>query len=150
MQYKLVNNLLETEECLVIGLFQNEQNPAFFAALNPLHQPVLTHFKETFQDPHDWAWQTGVNYPHLLVINCGKADEFNATDLQKCITESLSILLKHRVKQATFALPSVNNLNPDQQLQQMILATDFSLYQLLDFKTIKKQVHALESVNFYF
>ncbi|ASQ46681.1 leucyl aminopeptidase [Legionella clemsonensis] len=150
MNYNLIETpTLDASECLVLGLFSDENFPTLMETLNKQHQGLMSRLFAKSPEKGDWVWQTDVDHHSLLVINCGKKSEFNAKDLKKYLTEIVPVLIKQRVATVTISLPPLATHQPDGQIEQMLLQMDALLYQSLAFKTSNNKVHRLESVHFH-
>lgn len=140
---------LSDSECLVLGLFSDTALDNALVSIDPqLHDLIVKLFKKT-PDNGDWVWQAEINNRSLMLLNCGKKNDFKPAQLRKRITEITAALLKHGIHSASLALPPLTNHSADWQLNQMILQMDALCYQLTDFKTDKKKPFSLDCVHFY-
>lgn len=140
---------LTTSECLVLGIFSNSELPEFAQILDKEHHGIITKLSQKATEPGDAIWQSEVQGSSLVIIQCGKKDEFNSTQLQKRINEITDALLKQRFTSATICLPQLPNQTAEWQLEQMIIQVDNIRYQLLDFKKKNIKSHQLEAITFY-
>jgi leucyl aminopeptidase len=140
---------LTNSECLVIGIYSDTQLPEFVVALDKEHDGIITKLSQRASEPGDAAWQTDIKGHSLVVIQCGKKEEFTAIALQKRVGEITESLIKQRFSSATLCLPALTKEKAEWQLEQMIVQIDNLRYQLLDFKKKKSKVHKLESIDFY-
>ncbi|WP_298622109.1 leucyl aminopeptidase [uncultured Legionella sp.] len=150
MNYGLTQNpSLTTSECLVLGIFSDAELPDFALALDKEQHGIITKLSQRATEAGDALWQSDVQGSSLLVIQCGKKAEFNATTLQKRIGDITDALIKQRFTNATLCLPQLSNQSAEWQLEQMIVQIDNIRYQLLDFKKKNPKSHKLEAVTFY-
>ncbi len=150
MHYGLINKpLLETRECLVLGIFADQELPAYGLTLNKEHDNLVSKLAKRASEPGDMAWQTDLQGHSLVVIQCGNKDEFNALSLQKRVAEITEALIKQRFSSATFCFPVLTAEKAEWQLEQMIVQIDNLRYQMLDFKKKRAKAHRLEAIDFY-
>lgn len=148
MNYELTKHpSLKTNECLVLGFF-SEADCQQFSSLNS-HQSLLQCLFSKLKKSGDIIWQGDIDGHSLLLIHCGKKNEFTEKILSKILQKTVSELLSRSIRSATVCLPPIAKKKPDWQLQQMLLQLDAQVYQLLDFKTHEKKPHALKKVDFY-
>ncbi|WP_131781315.1 leucyl aminopeptidase [Legionella gresilensis] len=149
MQYSLTQTLDSiTTECLVIGLFANDEAPIFPNQI-PSYSNLLPQLTQKLQEAGDWVWHTNVDNPSILLIHCGKQNTFTLSSLNKRLNEISTLLLKQRVQSATICLPQVHNQDANWQITQMILQINAQSYQLNKFKTVSKKENSLDFVQFY-
>lgn len=150
MNYGLTSKpFLTDSECLVVGIFSDAGLPDFATSLDKEHQGLLTKLSKRATEPGDAVWQTDLNGHSLVLIQCGKKDEFNSTALQKRVAEITDSLIKQRFTSATLCMPQLPKQTAEWQLEQMIVQIDNLRYQLLDFKKKNAKAHKLESISFY-
>lgn len=150
MNYDLVKSpLLKKDECLVLGVFSNSTSQEFSNILDASLLNLLPTLIKKLQSPGDMLWQTEINEYSLLLVDCGKADDFNANQLRKYVSDISNNLLKQRITSATICLPNISDHDANWQLSQMIIQIDARCYERLDYKTIDKKTHALKQVHFY-
>ncbi|WP_133130019.1 leucyl aminopeptidase [Legionella yabuuchiae] len=150
MNYNLITDLSHSaSECLVLGLLDDKKYSNFIANLSSDHQNLVERLSTRLKEAGDYVWQMDVDGHSLLIIHCGKQEDYTAEALRKRTKELAAHLLKHRFKSATLALPAIHDLNPNQQLERMILDFDAECYQLLDYKSKGKKPYALKEVNVY-
>lgn len=150
MHYSLIEIPdLKASECLVLGLFADENFPDFTQILDKQHQGLMNRLFAKLPEKGDWVWQADIDKHSLLLINCGKKSEFKAKDLKKYLNEIVPVLTKQRIATVTIAIPSLSTHEPDWQIEQMLLQIDAQLYQSLVFKTSNNKAHRLKSVHFY-
>ncbi|KTD79226.1 leucyl aminopeptidase [Legionella waltersii] len=150
MNYGLTNTpSLTNNECLVVGLFSDSGLPDCAAHLHQHHQELIQTLSQKASEPGDLVWQSDIDGHSLLLIQCGKQNDYNPSHFQKRITEITEALIKQRISSATLCLPRLANETAEWQLEQMIVQIDNLRYQLLDFKTKNPKSHRLESITFY-
>lgn len=150
MHYGLIQKpLLTDNECLVLGIYSNAELPAFAQAIDKENQGIITTLAKRACEPGDAVWQTDIKGHSLLIIQCGKKEEFTSTMLQKRVAELTEALIKLRFTSATLCLPQLDKQNAEWQLEQMIVQIDNHRYQLLDFKKKNSKAHKLEAIDFY-
>ncbi|GGI85904.1 leucyl aminopeptidase [Legionella impletisoli] len=150
MNYELVTELtLKSSDCFVLGVLDDKKYSNFIANLPSDHQHLVEKLSNRLEEAGDYVWQMDVDGHSLMILHCGKQEQFTSEVLRKRIKELAANLLKHRFKSATLALPKVTDLNPNQQLERMILDFDSECYQLLDYKSKEKKPYALKEVTFY-
>ncbi|KGP64199.1 aminopeptidase A [Legionella norrlandica] len=140
---------LTTSECLVLGIFSDLELPDFAVTLDKEHQGLIKKLCQRAPEPGNTVWQADVEGHSLLIIQCGKKEEFNTSALQKRVGEITEALIKQRFSSATLCMPRLNQESAEWQIEQMIVQIDNLRYQLLDFKTKNSKAHRLESVVFY-
>lgn len=149
MNYGLIENpSLKTSECLVLGLFADENFSEFAKILDKQYQSLIGRLFNKLPENGDWLWQADIDGHSLMLLNCGKKTEFNAKNLRKRLSDIVPALLKQRITAATICLPQVFERSANWQVEQMLLQIDAQLYQSLAFKTSNSKPHALESVQF--
>ncbi|MGQ3890041.1 leucyl aminopeptidase [Legionella sp. CNM-1927-20] len=149
MQYGLVRSLDSiTTECLVIGLFADDELPTLLNQVQP-YPNLMPQLTQKLHEEGDWAWHTNVDNPSILLVHCGKQNTFTSSSLGKRLNEITTLLLKQRIRSATLCLPQVNNQDVNWQITQMILQINAQNYQLNTFKTVNKKENSLNFVQFY-
>lgn len=150
MHYGLTQKPSLTEnECLVLGIHSDMPLPSFALALDKELEGLITKLVQRASEPGDMVWQIDVQGHSLLVIHCGKKDEFNALSLQKRISDITESLIKQRFDSATLCLPQIAQQTAEWQLEQMIVQIDYLRYQMLDFKKKNIKAHKLSTIDFY-
>lgn len=150
MHYGLTENpSLMDNECLVLGIHSDMQLPDFAQALDKQHQGLITRMMQRASEAGDMVWQIDVQGHSLLLVQCGKKEEFTALSLQKRINDIADALIKQRFSSATLCLPTLQQQTAEWQLEQMIVQIDNLRYQLLDFKKKKAKAHKLNAIDFY-
>lgn len=150
MNYGLTQNpSLTSDECLVIGIFSDSGLPDFAQLIDKENQGIITKLAKRAAEPGDTVWQTDIQGHSLLIVQCGKKDDFSAIALQKRVGEITESLIKQRFSSATLCLPRLSVESAEWQLEQMIVQIDNLRYQLLDFKKKNSKPHKLEAINFY-
>lgn len=137
-------------ECLVLGLFTEMSLQEVVQQLDNEAQTLITKLSQKASQSGDLIWQSDFQGRSLLLVQCGKKDEFNQSALQKRLKEIMAALIKQRITSATLCLPAVEGQTPNVQLEQMILQIDNQLYQFMEFKTKNAKPHCLEAIHFYF
>ncbi len=140
---------LTANECLVLGIHSDVALPDFAQALDKEHQGIITKLMQRTTEAGDMAWQIDIQGHSLLVVQCGKKDEFTATALQKRVGDLTEALIKQRFNTATLCLPQITQQTPEWQLEQMIVQIDNLRYQMLDFKKKNAKAHKLSAIDFY-
>ncbi len=153
MNYALIENpVLSEDSCLVIGFFENSDLKSLYPALSN----TLTKNESTLIDrlshkrakAGEWIWQNEIRESaSLLLINCGKSEEFDNKHLKKRITDIIGVLIKQGVTIATFMLPPILKADANWQARHMVLQIDYELYQFHDFKTRDTKPHVLKNIN---
>ena len=152
MNYRLTKiSELEEKQCIVFGVF-SETEPTNDLKILTQHQPeLLDRLIKKMEKKGDLVWQTDFQSSSplsLLLIHCGKSAEFTTNTLNSLIDQVANQLLKQHLSSATICFPQVSGATPNRQLEQMAIRLNWSLYQLLDFKTDKKHQHTLHSLSF--
>ncbi|RUR11912.1 leucyl aminopeptidase [Legionella sp. km772] len=140
---------LTANECFVLGVHSDLDLPDFAQAINKEHHGIINKLMKRTPDAGDMAWQIDIDGHSLLVVQCGKRDEFTAISLQKRIADITEALIKQRFNTATLCLPQIAQETAEWQLEQMIVQIDHLRYQLLDFKKKNAKVHQLAAIDFY-
>lgn len=150
MHYGLTQKPSLTEnECLVLGIHSDVGLPDFAVALDKEHQGIITKLMQRTSEAGDMVWQIDINDHSLLVVQCGKKDEFTALALQKRVSDITDALIRQRFNSATLCLPQIAQQNAEWQLEQMIVQIDNLRYQMLDFKKKNIKAHRLNAIDFY-
>jgi len=140
---------LTATECLVLGIHSDIELPDFAQALDKEHQGIITKLIKRTTESGDMAWQIDIDGHSLLVVQCGKKDEFTAVALQKRVADVTDALIRQRFNTATLCLPQIAQQTPEWQLEQMIVQIDNLRYQMLDFKKKNAKAHKLAAIDFY-
>lgn len=150
MHYSLTKQPVPAEnECLVIGVFADSDLNHYTHLSNPHLEKVLPQLVKKLHDKGDYVWQTEVDNFSLLLIHCGKKEEFNTQQLIKRVNDITSTLLKQRISSATIMLPETIEHDVNKQIMQMLLQIDSQCYELTDYKTTSPKKQALETITFY-
>ncbi len=150
MNYGLLETAsLKSSECLVLGLFADEEFSDIAKELDKNHQQLISRLFKKLKEAGDFLWQSDIDGHSLLLIRCGKKSEFKANKLRKYLEQSVHGLIKHHFSSACFCLPQIIDHKADWQIKQMLLQIDGELYNLADFKSKDKKIPKLESVQFY-
>ena len=136
-------------ECLVIGLFSDNDLSACSALLDKDHQDLIARLARKLLENGDSAWQSDVNGQSLLIINCGSKSHYTPDVLSKRIADITGMLIKQHIASATLCMPQLTQHTPDWQVQQMLLQCEAQRYQLLDFKSKHNKPNSLECIHFY-
>ncbi|MGC1181537.1 leucyl aminopeptidase [Legionella sp.] len=136
-------------ECLVLGIFSDDELSEFAQSLDKEHHGLITKLSQKATDAGDAVWQTDLEGHSFLLIQCGKKEKFTPNLLKKRLAEITDALIKQRIKSATLCLPQLTQYSADWQLEQMLVHIDNQCYQLLDFKKKNAIPHALQSISFY-
>ena len=140
---------LNTSDCLVIGLFDDNNLPQIALAIDDKYHDLITRLTSKLKTTGDTAWQADVDGHGLLLIHCGNLATFTADNLAKRIDDISSHLFKERIISATLCMPQLSQHTPDWQIQQMLLRIEDKRYQLLDFKTKNQKPYPLNSITFF-
>lgn len=140
---------LSDSECLVLGLFADDELSEIAQDLNNAYEGLITQLSQKALEAGDLIWHHDMQGHCLLLIQCGTREKFTPKQLQKRLAEITDTLIKHRIKSATLCLPQLPQYSADWQLEQMLLHIDSQCYQLLDFKKKNKKAHQLENISFY-
>ncbi|WP_028387706.1 leucyl aminopeptidase [Legionella fairfieldensis] len=150
MNYALLDKpSLQTNECLVLGLFSDDPFPEFVHSLDQQHNNLISRLFTKLGEAGDSMWQSDIEGHSLLLLHCGKKTEFDLISLNKRLTEITSALIKQRVRSTSICLPAITDFDADWQVQQMLLQMDAQLYQFNEFKTKNNKPLKLEKVQFY-
>jgi len=140
---------LSHSECLVLGIFSDIELSDFAQTLDKELHGLITRLSAKATEEADALWHTDLQGHSLLLIQCGKKNEFNPARIKKRLTEITNALIKHRIASATLCLPQVPENSADWQLEQMLIQIDNQCYQLLDFKKKNAKPHQLKTITFY-
>lgn len=150
MNYTLIPSLEDiSTSCIVFGVFTDTKLDEFSQIKDKEHQRLLPFLLNKVNEEGEWVWQAESNGTSLMLIHCGDAKTFDSHHLSKILCEVVSTLIKHRIAKVSLCLPQVSNKTPDWQLTKMILQIDSQCFQITDYKTKKKKIHPLETVEFY-
>jgi leucyl aminopeptidase len=150
MHYGLTQNpSLSASECLVLGIFSDDQLSDIAQSLNKEHQGLIAKLAKKATEPGNIVWQTDLNSHSLLLLQCGKKEEFSPSSLKKRLIELSDALIKQRIKSTVLCLPQLAQQNADWQLENMLINLDNQHYQMLDFKKKNAKPHQLEQITFY-
>jgi len=149
MDYALIQEPdFKSNDCFVIGIIEDEPFDQFIQQLNQQTEGLIERLRKKLHEKGDFIWQADVNGLSVLMMHCGKEDDYTAVSLKSRIKGIADQLVKQHISSATLCMPQLSDHGPDWQLEQMLLQTDYQRYQLLDFKKNKKE-HSLEHVRFY-
>lgn len=149
MHYGLIQSPpAQPNECLVFGVFGDRDTLATASCLAPLQHGLITRLASKLQEAGDSLWQNDADGSSLLLVHCGKEADFDQQQLRKRISDIGGALLRQRIKSVTICLPQIQHHDADWQLAQMLQQLDAHCYQSLDYKTVNKKIHTLESVQF--
>ncbi len=140
---------LTSNECLVLGLHLDSDLPDFAQAIDKEYQNIISKLTRRITDVGDMAWQIDIDGHSLLIVQCGKKEEFTAIALQKRVADITDALIRQRFNTATLCLPQITQQTPEWQLEQMIVQIDNLRYQMLDFKKKNAKAHKLSGIDFY-
>lgn len=150
MHYGLLETAtLKICECLVLGLFADEELPDIAKKLDHQHNRLISRLFAKLREAGDSLWQADIEGHSLILFHCGKKAKFKAKNLSKYLNEIVPALIKKGFRSASFCLPQINDHDADWQIEQMLLQIDAKLYQLTDFKTKNKKTQKLETIQFY-
>ncbi len=150
MKYELLNEFsLTRSECVVIGVFEDSHPSDPIHLLKSPQAGVLPTLTAHLQQELDITWQMAFDASALLLIHCGKRHDFDQARLHKIMAEISSQLIKSRLHTADIYLPQTSNQSPDEQVEHMIVKLEHARYQLLDYKSEKKKLHALKSIGIF-
>jgi len=150
MHYSLLEApTLKANECLVLGLFADDEFPDLAKKLDKHHNKLITRLFAKLSEAGDTIWQGDIEAHSLVLVHCGNKAEFKGKNLRKYLNDIIPALIKQRITSATFCLPQISDHEADWQLQQMLLQIEAQLYQQSAFKTKNNKLHKLESVQFY-
>ncbi len=150
MNYGLTEKpVLTSQDCLVIGLLEDRKFDDFTQNLNQSSEGLIEKLRKKLYEKGDFLWQMDVQGHSLLLIHCGKVEQYTPAFLRKLVTDITRQLIKQRMSSATFCMPPLDKHDADWQVEQMLLQLNHERYQLLDFKKKEAKSHALETVCFY-
>ena len=107
---------LTTNECLVLGVHSDSDLPDFAQTIDKAHQGIISKLITRATDAGDMAWQIDIEGHSLVVVQCGKKEEFTAVALQKRVADITDSLIKQRFNTATLCLPQIAQQTPEWQL----------------------------------
>lgn len=102
---------LTSNECLVLGLHLDSDLPDFAQAIDKEYQNIISKLARRITDVGDMAWQIDIDDHSLLIVQCGKKEEFTAIALQKRVADITDALIRQRFNTATLCLPQLNSSN---------------------------------------
>lgn len=150
MHYSLLDTpTLKTSECLVLGLFADNEFPDFVKKMDQQHNKLITRLFAKLSEMGDSLWQADIEGSSLILVHCGNKASFKMKQLRKTLNDIVPGLIKQRFSSASFCLPQIVENDADWQLQQMLLQIDSQLYQLSEFKTKNNKNTKLDNVQFY-
>lgn len=150
MNYTLLETAtLKTSDCLVLGLFAENNLSGLAAKLDQQHNQLISRLFNKLSEAGDSLLQADIDGHSLMLFHCGQKETFNAKKLSKYLKEIISELVKLKVNSATICLPEISGFNPDWQVRQMILQIDAQLYQLSEFKTQNNKKPKLEAIQIH-
>ncbi|QSA97995.1 leucyl aminopeptidase [Methylococcus sp. EFPC2] len=147
-----------SDDCLIVGFYAKRKLGPTAAALDQLHDGLLTRLLKR----DDIEGKTGdillVNpLPHgkterLLLVGLGKAEELNIAAYRKALAAAIKALKDNAVKSAASALheAEVKGLALDGKIRQNIEVFENALYQFTQLKSDKTQIKParLAKLNF--
>jgi leucyl aminopeptidase len=150
MHYGLTTTLTsDKNECLVLGLQGDAPFSEEITLLDKQLNGLITKLAKRATETGDILCQADLNGRSLMLIQCGKKDDYSPTSLQKRVAEVTDALIRQRVCSATLFFPPLSQEKPEWQLEQMIVQIDNARYQFLEFKKTNPKTHKLDSVDFY-
>lgn len=139
---------IKDNDCLVLGLFANKALPEALSSLAPTYTDIISKLVHKIKDAGDMIWQSEIEGQSMLLIHCGDELQWTQQTMTKRIGEIAQALKKQRIQSTAICLPPISKTTADIQLQQMVVALEDNLYQMLDFKSRNKKPYHLESVDF--
>lgn len=150
MNYGLIDSLsIKNSDCLVLGIFSDSTQHNLGVTLDSEEQKVFSILAQKATEPGDMVWHHSLEQHSILVIQCGKKEEFSPLSLQKRIAEFTQAIIKQRCRSITICLPALPQHDASWQLEQMLVQIDNLCYQLLNFKKKKNKEHQLNRIDFY-
>jgi leucyl aminopeptidase len=140
-----IDTTLEGNECLVIGVFSNNKIASEQYENNGLIKELALKLDKNNPTIISYKPDT-LSIDSLLLIHCGKEEQFNDTAFFKAMSTVSNQLKKMPIKSALVCLPKINDVN--WQTTQSILHFEYHLYNFNDFKSKKDDEPALKSINF--
>lgn len=148
MHYNVIstNAARHKSDCLIIGVFADNQ---FAGLTDQLDAESIAHIKQVLKngDLTDEVEQSIILYQvpnivaeRILLIGCGKEDDFNEHAYRKVITKAASVLKVANVRHAAFLLATFKVLSRDTYwtTRQAIELIENTLYNFSQFKTQQK------------
>jgi len=149
MHYGLIQSRpTQASECLVFGIFGDHDTATTATCLNPQQQELIHRLSAKLHEAGDSLWHSDADGGSLLLVHCGNQAAFDQQQLRKRINEITASLLKQRITSAVLCLPQIQTHDANWQLAQMLQQIDANCYQSLDYKTVNKKAHVLESIQF--
>ncbi|MBX9693315.1 MAG: leucyl aminopeptidase, partial [Cyanobacteria bacterium] len=149
MKYELAKlQSLQSYQCLAAGFFSNGDRKDLHPLLGQSFQEITPSLLEKMHEPGDWTWQNDLQGRSIMLIHCGKREEFTSAQLLKRLTDINGVLLKQGIATAAISLPQIINEDPDWQITQMLLQLDGLNYCLDKYKSQPKK-RTLDSVAFF-
>lgn len=139
MHYEITTSLKPIDaECLVCAIFADDNIPENLAKF-------ATHLK--YED--DVVLQTDHEGHPLLLIHCGDKNQYTTEKAGKIVKNIIKLLNKNHITTALLNLPKVADCTIEQFVTHLIASAAAANYQFLEFKTIQRNEHSLESLRFY-
>jgi leucyl aminopeptidase len=148
MKYGLTTSTQNSNACLIIGVFSEQNLPAFASQLDQQHHTLIGRLKAKLTEPGDTVWQADMDGQSVLMVHCGNVTDYTETKVTQFIANIAHFIFKQRIQTAVVSLPQVPHHTPDWQLQHMILQFESLRYQFLDYKSKNKKKYAIESIQF--
>jgi len=154
MKYGLTSSpTLNTNECLVIGLFNDNNLPDYMPFVPKKDHELLTRLAAKLlkngTEKSRMLWQSDIDGHGLLLVHCGDKAKYTSHTQDECLAQITEHLLEQQIASATLCMPQLAQHTANWQVEHLLLAIDKKYTQFLDFKSKHKKQHALHSVLFY-
>lgn len=157
MQFNITSGHPEKQktDCLVVGVFEKRKLSKTAKQIDAITEGSLSHFLHLGdltgkENQHAFLY----NLPKLfcervLLVGCGETRTFGIGAYRKAIQNATQKLIAHRIKEATFALPTldVKDEGTHSKLSQAVQVIADTLYTFDTLKTSKKQPPRLKHVT---
>lgn len=150
MNYELLkNSTLTDSDCLILGLFSDLPFSEFVDALDQKYFGLFSRLVKHIPEEGNSIWQGDLENVQLMLINCGKEEEFCAKNLLHRLQDIANAITKKTIKSLTIHLPQIKERDPDWQLEYMLLQLDSLFHPPLSFKQLHTKKNAVEEIKFY-
>lgn len=157
MKFKVEDSLLEkqTSECLVVGIYENNQLTAAAQKLDNLSLGFITKIAKKGEIQGKFG-QTlllhhvpNISNERVLLVGCGKKDTpLPPRDFRKIISGSIKALYAAKIRNPSLTLTelTVDKYDIAWKVKHIVEATYDALYQFTEYKSNKETPHEIEQI----
>jgi len=163
MQYTLNNSdspANNQDDCIVVPVFSANESAELHLAAKSVDEACsgkiskfidTGDFKGALEETHIFYNLDGVKASRVLLIGCGEEDKFDIANLNKATKAAAKALKSSTLSSVSLYLADAFDKKTVQSaVTQMIIAYADNEYQLLDYKSEKKDPSKLDAINIAF